>query len=84
MDYLCIRNDVGEFEKSICDMYPKELEIKVEYQNNHATFLNLDGAIKEGTFVYKLFDKKHSFSFLFFSFMQKSISLFFKTIQGEF
>lgn len=36
------------------DMYPNSLELKVEHQIDHVTFLNLDKNIKEGTFIYKL------------------------------
>ena len=45
-------NDDGEFERSICDIYPKELELKVNHQDDHAAFLNLDITIKEGTFIH--------------------------------
>ena len=44
-------------------IYPKELELKVEYQDDHATFLNLDITINDGIFIYNLFDKKKSFPF---------------------
>ena len=40
------------------DIYPKELELRVEHRVDHATFFNLDITIKEGTFLYKLFDKR--------------------------
>ena len=43
--------------------YPKELKLKDEHQENHATFLNLDITIKDGTFICKLFDKRDSFLF---------------------
>ena len=36
---------------------------KIEHQGDHPTFLNLDITIKEGTFIYKLFDKRDSFPF---------------------
>lgn len=42
------------------DIYPKELELRVEHQVDHATFFNLDITIREGTFLYKLFDKRDS------------------------
>ena len=38
---LCAIIDGGEFGRSICDIYPKELEPKFEHQGNHATLLNL-------------------------------------------
>ena len=64
IDHFCGIYDGAEFGKSVCDMYPKELELKVKHQAGHATFLNLDICIKEGTFMYKLFDKRKSFPFL--------------------
>ena len=36
----------------------------VEHQGYQATFLNFDITVKEGTFIYKLFDKRDSFPFL--------------------
>ena len=51
IDDLCAINDGGEFGKSCMDIYPKDLELKVEHQGEHATFLNLDITIKEGMFV---------------------------------
>ena len=44
-------------------IYPEELELKVEHSGNHASFLNLDITIKDGIFVYKLFDKRDAFPF---------------------
>ena len=41
-DDLCAINDGGEFEKSICEIFPEELRHKVEHQGDHATFLNLE------------------------------------------
>ena len=49
VDDLCAINDGGEFGGSIFDIHPKESELKVEYQDDHATFLNLDITIKKGT-----------------------------------
>ena len=37
----------------------RNLELKLE----HATFLDLDITIKDGIFVYKLFDKRDAFGF---------------------
>ena len=37
IDNLCAINDGGEFERSIFDIYPKELELKVEHQGDHDT-----------------------------------------------
>ena len=44
-------------------IYPPELELKVEHQGMHATFLELDINIIDNMFVYKLFDKRDSFPF---------------------
>ena len=41
----------------------QELELKVQHQGDHATFLNLDITIVEATFIYKLIDKKDSLPF---------------------
>ena len=54
-DDLCAINDGGEFERSICDIYPKELELKFEHQGDRATLLNLGIIIKEKTFIFKFF-----------------------------
>ena len=40
-----------------------ELQLKVEYSGIHATLLNVDITIKDGVFVYKLFDKRDVFTF---------------------
>ena len=56
IDDLYAINDGGEFGRSICEMYPKELEHKAKHQGDHAMFLNFDRTIKEGTFNYKLLE----------------------------
>ena len=39
IDNLCaIINDDGEFKRSICEIYPKELELKFEHLGDHTTF----------------------------------------------
>ena len=45
------------------DIYPPELQLKVEHFCTHATFLNLDITVNDGLFIYKLFDKHDAFSF---------------------
>ena len=50
IDDLCAINDGGEFGRSFCDIYPKELELKAEYQADHITFLNLNIYI----YIYKV------------------------------
>ena len=75
IDDLCAINDGREFERSICDIFPKELKLKIEHQDDHATFVSLDLTIKEGAFIYKLFEKRDSFSF--FSFRKQYPSKYF-------
>ena len=70
------------------DIYPKDLELKVDHQSEHATFLNLDITIKEGMFVYKLFDKRDSFPFSIVRMPHLDSNLpkniFYSAIKGEF
>ena len=63
IDDACNLNDGGEFQRSYPEIYPKELELKCEHEGDHATFLELDITIKDGIFVYKLFDKRDNFPF---------------------
>ena len=63
IDDLCSLNDGGMFGRVFEDIYPEELELKVEHNGNHATFLNLDISIIGGKFVYKLYDKRDDFPF---------------------
>ena len=63
IDDACNLNDGGEFERSYPEIYPKELELKCEHNGSHATFLEIDITIKDGIFVYKLFDKRDNFPF---------------------
>ena len=63
IDDLCALNDGGEFGRVHKDIYPNELELKVEQSGVHATFLSLDITISEGIFIYKLFDKRDAFPF---------------------
>ena len=63
IDDECNLNDNKEFSKSFTQIYPPELQLKCEHEGNHATFLDLDISIVDGTFVYKLFDKRDDFPF---------------------
>ena len=54
-------NDGDAFNDVYKDIYPPELQLKVEHSGTHATFLNLDITVKDGVFVYKLFDKHHAY-----------------------
>ena len=60
---VCTINDDGEFSSSQKYIYSKQLEIKLEHQGKHATFLDLGITIKYNIFVYKLFDKRDKFPF---------------------
>ena len=57
IDDLCIVNDGEMFKRVFQDIYPDELELKVEHDGDSGTFLNLDIWVEEGQFVYKLYDK---------------------------
>ena len=63
IDDLCALNDGEDFAKNYKEIYPKELDLKLEHEGNHATFLDLEINIVDGVFVYKLFDKRDQFSF---------------------
>jgi len=63
IDDLCALNDGGEFGRVYKDIYPEELDLKVEHSGVHAAFLSLDITIIDGIFVYKLFDKRDAFPF---------------------
>ena len=63
IDDLCAINDGNLFGRIYSDIYPEELELKVEHSGTHASFLSLDITIIEDMFVYKLFDKRDDFPF---------------------
>lgn len=63
IDDKCCINGSREFATSFPNIYPPSLELKLEHQGNHATFLDLDITIVDGIFVYKLFDKRDDFPF---------------------
>ena len=63
IDDLCALNDGGEFGRVYKDIYPNELDLKVEHTGVHASFLSLDITIKDSIFVYKLYDKRDAFPF---------------------
>ena len=63
IDDLCAINNNNEFKNSFHEIYPPELELKIEHEGTHATFLDLDITISNGIFVYKLFDKRDAFPF---------------------
>ena len=47
IDDLCALNDGGEFGKDFLETYPTELELKVEHNGSHKTFLDLDMSISK-------------------------------------
>ena len=63
IDDLCAINDGDEFGKSYKDIYPEELDLKIEHHGQHASFLSLDINIIENQFIYKLYDKRDAFPF---------------------
>ena len=53
--------DDNEFLTSFENVYPKELDLKVERRRNRASFLDLDIKVGDSVFVYKPFDKRDEF-----------------------
>ena len=88
IDDLCAINDGDEFGRSHKDIYPEELELKVEHHGTHATFLSLDINIIDNTFVYKLYDKRDAFPFAIvrMPYLGSNIpqSIFYSALVGEF
>ena len=58
----CTINDDDECS-SYKFIYPKQLELKLEHQGEHATCLDLDITIEDNIFLRKLFDKRDKFPF---------------------
>ena len=64
IDDLIALNDNDEFMRSYKDIYPPEMELKVENEDNlSASFLDLALAVQEGIINTKLFDKRDAFNF---------------------
>ena len=59
-----------------------------EHSGTHATFLNLDIVVKDGVFIYKLFDKRDTFPFFIvrMPYIDSNIpkSIFYSAPVGEF
>ena len=69
IDDLCGINNNGLMEKMWKDIYPPELILKKENEdNNRTSFLDLDIEIKEKKFITKLYDKRDQFKFDIVSF----------------
>ena len=66
IDDLCAINDCNEFLASFRNIYPKELELKVEHQGNYDSVLDLDVKIEDSVFVYKFCNKRDKFPFFIF------------------
>jgi len=88
IDDLCAINDGGVLGRVFKDIYPEELELKLEHSGLHASFLNLDITIVDGIFVYKLYDKRDNFPFhiVRMPHMSSNIpqSIFYSALVGEF
>ena len=87
IDDLCALNDGDEFGKSYREIYPEELELKVEHHGHHASFLSLDINIIDDRFVYKLYDKRDAFPFFIVRMphLQSNIpkNIFYSALIGE-
>ena len=88
IDDLIAMNDGGMFAMSYADIYPADLELKVEHSGTHASFLSLDISIADGIFVYKLYDKRDAFPFeiVRMPYLTSNIpkSIFYSALVGEF
>ena len=42
--------------KDFVEIYPTDLELKVEHNDSHATFIDVDISINKGKFIYKMLD----------------------------
>ena len=88
IDDLCAINDGVDFGNSFLNIYPPELELKVEHEGPHATFLDLDISIAGNRFVYKLYDKRDSFNFFIVRMPQMSSNIpsaiFYGSVLSEF
>ena len=56
-------NDGGDYGKGFLGIYPPELELKVEHNGSHTTFLDLDISIGKSKFIYKMFNRVYRFNF---------------------
>ena len=88
IDDLISLNDNDEFMRSHKEIYPPEMELKVENENNFSgSFLDLALAIGEGVIDTKLFDKRDAFNFSVVRMPYKCSNIpkkmFFSTIGAE-
>ena len=87
IDDLCPINDGNLFRSMYREIYPDELKLKIEHAASHPSFLNLDISIKDGIFVYNLFDKRDAFPFSIVRMPHKDSnmpeSIFYSSFVGE-
>jgi hypothetical protein len=88
IDDLGAINDGGEFGRIYKEIYPPELDLKLESTGNQASFLNLDIQIVIKRFVYKLYDKRDDFPFFIVRMPHKDSNIcqniFYSSFVGEF
>ena len=87
IDDIALINDGGNFTKYYKDIYPPELELKLENSGNQASFLNLFVEKSDGIFKYKLYDKRDDFPFSIvrMPFKDSNIpeNIFYSALSGE-
>ena len=88
IDDLGTLNGDRVFNDVYKDIYPPELQLKVEHSGTLATFINLDITVKDGVFIYKLFDKRDTFPFftVHMPYIDSNIPkvIFYSALVGEF
>ena len=57
------------------EIYPPEMELKIEHERTHATFLDPDISIVVDRFVYKLYGKCDNFNFFIVRMSQMSSNI---------
>ena len=88
IDDLIAINDNDEFLKSYKEIYPQQMELKVENQGTiKATHLDLDLEIKDRVFISRLYDKREAFKFdvvhMPFKCSNMPYKMFYSTISAE-
>ena len=88
IDDLIAINDNDEFLKSYKEIYPQQMELKVENQGTiKASHLDLDLEIKDRVFISRLYDKREAFKFdvvrMPFKCSNMPYKMFYSTISAE-
>ena len=88
IDDLIAINDNDEFLKSYKEIYPQQMELKVENQGTiKASHLDLDFEIKDRVFISRLYDKREAFKFdvvhMPFKCSNMPYKMFYSTISAE-